>query len=250
MFGKITALALWAGLAVAQLHAPVGNPDGNPITRPLNEIIPAGKPFQITWTPTTTNTVSILLLKGPSTNVVPIKTLAEGIANSGSLTFTPSTDLEASTDATGYGIQLIDDVTGQYQYSTQFGISNDNPVSSAASSLASAASSYGGGYGTPTSSVPSYETSSAPLYNTTIIASSYVTSHVASTGYPVHNSSIVLPTKSMSVPSSLKTSATGSNPSPPASTSAPSPPASTGAASSLRAGFGLVGALAAAMYVL
>jgi hypothetical protein len=62
--------------------------------------------------------------------------IVEGIANSGSYSWTPSTDLE--DDTTHYGIELIDDATGQYQYSTQFGISNPN-YSSASSSPRSVA---------------------------------------------------------------------------------------------------------------
>jgi hypothetical protein len=77
----------------------------------------AGESFTITWEPTTTNTVSLLLLKGPSSNVVPVGgPIAQGIANSGSFTWTvPAEFGPGLTETTGYGIQLIDDVTGQYQ---------------------------------------------------------------------------------------------------------------------------------------
>jgi hypothetical protein len=37
MFAKTSVVALFAGLAAAQ-HAPVGEPNGNPITRPLTEV--------------------------------------------------------------------------------------------------------------------------------------------------------------------------------------------------------------------
>tara|TARA_R110002003_G_scaffold140_4_gene12785 strand:- start:2484 stop:2660 length:177 start_codon:yes stop_codon:yes gene_type:complete len=37
MFSKTAIVALFAGLAAAQ-HTPVGEPSGNPITRPLNEV--------------------------------------------------------------------------------------------------------------------------------------------------------------------------------------------------------------------
>ena len=242
MFGKFSLIALLAGLAVAQKHEPTGaEPVGNPITRPLNEVVPAGKAFEITWDPTTTGTVSLVLLKGPSTNAVKFADIVQGIPNSGKFTWTPSTDLAPTVDAHGYGIQLVDDATGQYQYSTQFGISNDKaPVSSSAS----AATDYGNGYPTPSSSIPSYE-SSKPAANSTAIYTPITSSHpVASTGYPVSNTSIIYPTKSMSVPSSLKTSATGGSV-PSASSTTSSPPQSTGAAGSLRAGLGLVGAMVA-----
>lgn len=37
MFTKLSALALFAGIAAA-IHTPVGDPEGNPITRPLLEV--------------------------------------------------------------------------------------------------------------------------------------------------------------------------------------------------------------------
>jgi hypothetical protein len=79
-----------------------------------SQIVPAGKPYTITWTPSTTGPVTILLLRGPSTNVVPIGApIASGIDNTGTFEWTPPTTLEA--DTTHYGIQLIVDATGQFQ---------------------------------------------------------------------------------------------------------------------------------------
>ncbi|CAK43209.1 hypothetical protein CBS63078_1237 [Aspergillus niger] len=113
------------------------NPTGNAILTPeLNQVVPAGKPFEITWDPTTSGTVSLVLLRGPSTNVVPIQTIVEDIDNSGSYSWTPSTTLEP--DTTHYGILLVVEGTGQYQYSVQFGISN--PYYSSSSSVAAATS--------------------------------------------------------------------------------------------------------------
>ncbi|KAK0307880.1 hypothetical protein LTR01_005212 [Friedmanniomyces endolithicus] len=120
-------------------------PVGNPIYEPgLNSVVPVGQGFTVTWGPTNTTagTVTLVLLKGPSTNAVPQYALVEKTPNNGKWVWTPSTDL-APGDI-GYGIQLIDDATGAYQYSTQFGISNPNykPVStsSSASSTASTTS--------------------------------------------------------------------------------------------------------------
>jgi len=228
-----------AGLAAiaSAYHAPVGDPSGNPITKPgLNEIVPVGKPYAITWTPTTTGAVTLLLLRGPSNNVVPIGApIASGIDNTGTFEWTPSDTLEP--DTTHYGIQLIVDATGQYQYTTQFGISNPGykAVSSGASSLIASV----------TASANVTAPSSTPAANGTTSLTPYgtITSHyVASTGFPVNSSSIVLPTKSMSVPSSLLTSATGAAAS--SASAATSTPTHTGAASHVRAGLGLVGAVA------
>jgi hypothetical protein len=237
-------LALFtAGLAAltSAYHVPVGDPSGNPITKPgLSEIVPAGKPYTITWTPTTTGPVTILLLRGPSTNVVPIGgPIASSIDNTGTFEWTPPTTLEP--DTTHYGIQLIVDATGQFQYSTQFGISNPNyaSASGASSLIASATGS------TANSTAPSSTPAASISLTTTVSLTPYGTAtsyYVASTGAPA-NSSVVLPTKSMSVPSSLLTSATGAGASTPASSAASATSTHTGAASHLRAGLGLVGAV-------
>ncbi|KAH7347098.1 Ser-Thr-rich glycosyl-phosphatidyl-inositol-anchored membrane family-domain-containing protein [Pyrenochaeta sp. MPI-SDFR-AT-0127] len=245
MFTKASIATLFASLAAAQLHAPVGQPNGNPITRPLNEVVPACKAFTITWQPTTPNTVSVLLLKGPSTNVVKFgPSLAEGIANSGSLAWTPASDLEATSGPTGYGIQIIDDVTGQYQYSTQFGISKEG-CSVVVSSSAKPASSGADGY--PVSTPAASKSSVASGYP---VSSAHVSSvappkptAVPSTGAPAGNSTVIQPTKPITLPSSLRPSATGN-----ATTSRL--PEATGAASVLQAGLSLAGAAAAIAFML
>lgn len=73
----------------------------------------------------------MVLLRGPSTNVIPISTIAEDIANTGSYVFQVPTSLEP--DTTGYGILLVD-ATGAYQYSTQFGVKNEAYSGTTASS--------------------------------------------------------------------------------------------------------------------
>jgi hypothetical protein len=252
MFGQTAIVALFAGLAAAQ-HAAVGDPSGNPITRPLNEVVPACKAFTITWQPTTPNSVSLVLLRGPSTNVVPLQTIVVGIANSGSYVWTPPSSLEA--DVTHYGLQLIDDITGQYQYSTQFGISK-GPECNGASSSSAVSSSVGGGYPVSTPSASSKPTSSqggypvsSPVHSTKANSTTIVTKTsqlVLSTGAPAGNSSIVQPTKPLSVPSSLVASATSGS-----ASATRSPPAqSTGGAASLQAGLSLAGAVAAFAFML
>ena len=100
-------------------------PTGNPIFTPgLNEVVPVGESYAITWNPTTDGKVSLQLLRGPSNNVVPIGVIAESIDNIGYYHWTPDADLEPDTSR--YGILLTVEGTGQYQYSTQFGIENDN----------------------------------------------------------------------------------------------------------------------------
>ncbi|KAH7066266.1 Ser-Thr-rich glycosyl-phosphatidyl-inositol-anchored membrane family-domain-containing protein [Paraphoma chrysanthemicola] len=252
MFSKTAIVALFAGLAAAQ-RTPVGEPSGNPITRPLLEVVPACKPFTITWQPTTPNAVSLVLLRGPSTNVVPLSTIVVGIPNSGSFVWTPASTLEP--DVTRYGIQLIDDVTGQYQYSTQFGISKGPECDGfVASSVAS--TPYGGGYPASTP-VPSSKASSSkggypvssPVPSSKANSTSIVTktsSVVLSTGVPAGNSSIIQPSRSLSVPASLQSTASSTA----TATRSSGIPESTGAASSLQAGLSLAGAVAAFAFML
>ncbi|EMD69723.1 hypothetical protein GGP41_001146 [Bipolaris sorokiniana] len=242
MYSKATIVSIFAGFAAAQIHPAVGDPKGNPITRPLNEVVPKCEPFTITWEPTTPNSVSVLLLKGPATNVVKFgPSLAEGIKNSGSLTWTPAADLPITEANQGYGLQIIDDVTGQYQYSTQFGISAGKCGTVSSSAAPSVA---------PSSAVPSVAPSSAP-------AAGYPASS-APAGYPAHTpvapSSVAsvapYPTTMASAPAAVGTGGlypNGTVPKPTGgnSTTPPLPEQTTNAAAGLSAGLGLVGAAAA-----
>jgi len=196
MFGLFTAgLAALAPLVSAYTTPTGTGPVGNPISQPgLNTIVPVDKSFTITWDPTTEGTVSLVLLKGPAENLIPVYAIAEKIENSGSYTWEPKSDLEGSDGAKGYGIQLIDDKTGQYQYTTQFGISNDKPV--APSSYAAAPSSY--------AAAPSSYASSAVVSHSSAV-SSVVES--ASTVAPVSTSEIVAITSSVPIVAPITTAA-------------------------------------------
>ncbi|KAF7166275.1 hypothetical protein CNMCM5623_000032 [Aspergillus felis] len=146
---------------------------GNPILKPgLNEQVPAGKPYTIEWQPTTTGPISLVLLRGPSNNVLPIATLADSIPNSGSFSWTPSTSLEP--DTTHYGLMLVVEGTGQYQYSTQFGISNKDYTGSSSNSSSTATSA------TETKSSSVTESSSKPSATGTTTATTTATSGSAS----------------------------------------------------------------------
>jgi hypothetical protein len=137
--------------------------------------------------------------------------IIENLDNTGTYVWTPSTDLQP--DTTGYGIQLICDDTGAYQYSAQFGISNPNYSNSSSSS--------------------SY--SSSPASNSTMSSSSSKTVSVHSTGMPVTNTSIIQPTGTMTVPTTLEATT--------ATAETTNNPTSTGAAG--RLGMSVGGAVAA-----
>ncbi|TGZ78329.1 hypothetical protein EX30DRAFT_158753 [Ascodesmis nigricans] len=88
------------------------------------EPVTAGSPFTITWeTGNVEGTISLVLLKGPAVNIIPQFAIAQSIPNTGSYTWDVPADLEATeTTEAGYGIRIDIDATGNYQYSTQFGV--------------------------------------------------------------------------------------------------------------------------------
>ena len=104
-----------AGLASVNAYTePTTGPSGNPIAQPtLDEIVPVGAPYSITWEPTCDGTVTILLLRGPSENIVPLFPIVEQTPNDGEYAWTPGSDLEP--DESRYGLQLICDATGEFQ---------------------------------------------------------------------------------------------------------------------------------------
>lgn len=111
-------------------------PTGNAIIAPgLNQQVPEGTPFTIKWEPTLGKRVSLVLLRGPSSNVVPLETIVENIPNSGSYKWTPGTNL--TPDTTHYGMLIVVEGTGAYQWSSQFGIAK--PAAAAAATTSSAA---------------------------------------------------------------------------------------------------------------
>lgn len=137
LFTKTAILSAMAALASAYTQPDYNqSPSGNAITKPgLNDLVTAGKPYTIEWDPTTEGPISLVLLRGPSTNVQPIDTLAESIDNSGHFDWTPSTDLEP--DTTHYGLMLVVEGSGQYQYSTQFGVKNEEHGAASSSAASS-----------------------------------------------------------------------------------------------------------------
>ncbi|KAI9376530.1 Ser-Thr-rich glycosyl-phosphatidyl-inositol-anchored membrane family-domain-containing protein [Aspergillus egyptiacus] len=155
-----TLLALAAAYTTPDYSQP---PSGNAILKPgLGELVPVGKPYTITWEPTTEGQISLVLLRGPSTNVVPIETLAENIPNDGEYSWTPSAELEPDTSR--YGLLLVvesEPNKGQYQYSTQFGIRNPDFVGGEESSSSAAPTS------TSVTVTSSSSSSAAPTSTTT-----------------------------------------------------------------------------------
>ncbi|KAI5777951.1 hypothetical protein EDC01DRAFT_676063 [Geopyxis carbonaria] len=150
--------SLFAGVAaaLATMVAAQNQLPGNAVYTPnLSAPATAGTPTQIKFDGTGLKTVSLILLKGPSINVLPIGTIASGIpVHDGDNFFSwiPGMDLENLPNE-GYGIKLVDDATGNFQYSTQFGIKNDAPKAETTSDVSSATTAATTPVAAPTSDV-------------------------------------------------------------------------------------------------
>ncbi|OJD31908.1 gpi anchored serine-threonine rich protein [Diplodia corticola] len=128
LFAVVSAgLASVSGAAPAPAPAADAGPTANAVRSPgLHEVVPVGTPYEIKWdlTPYKDGTVSLTLLKGPASNAAPYMDIVSNTTNDGSYTWTPPNTIPDSNGDTGYGIMLVVDANGAYQYTTQFGISN------------------------------------------------------------------------------------------------------------------------------
>ncbi|KAL8692865.1 MAG: hypothetical protein Q9218_002188 [Villophora microphyllina] len=239
--------ASFAGHVAAQgCAAKATTQAGNPIHRPLNEVVTAGTPFVITWTNTSNGLASLELLQGPSTNVVPIACIAEGIPNNGQFVYTFPTSL--TPDVTHYGLRIIDSKDHTFQYSTQFGIRNDvvHQTSSVISATASVSQASDGqvqastvsqkssvqttSTHTASTQVASTQTATGSVLVTSAVANATTTALaivatssanssivvVATTHIPIpvpqsgkpYSFTVLQPSKNMTVPASLQTTQT------------------------------------------
>ncbi|KAJ5444217.1 uncharacterized protein N7458_008089 [Penicillium daleae] len=168
-FSVAALVSAFAALAAAYTTPDYSNPpQGNAVRAPgLNEQVPEGKPYTIKWDHDLGKTVSIVLLRGPSTNVVPIATIAESIPNSGEFVWTPSASL--TPDVTHYGLLIVVEDAGAnhgaYQWSTQFGLSKaeGSTTTTTATTATTAITTPSGSHTTATSS------STSKLTITTVI---------------------------------------------------------------------------------
>jgi hypothetical protein len=100
---------------------PVLTPNNNGAAEPV-----IGQVYSVTWDGTgLSSVVDLALCQGPSTACNIVENIALGIPNNNAYSWTVDCSLAATASNAGYGILLIDDSTGQYQYSTQFGLQAD-----------------------------------------------------------------------------------------------------------------------------
>jgi len=194
-------LAIAAAAAPKELpYTPTGPLEGNPISAPsTSEGVTAGKPFKITWQPTTKGPISLILLRGPSENIKQVSYIATSQQNTGSYTWNVPATLEP--DSTHYGIQLVDETDWSYQYSMQFGVANPD---------------YKGGKGDQTPSPSAYpspsksthKTTSSPAYSSPVVTPTVYT-YATSSSKAWNTTMATYTTSAVETESSASTSTTG-----------------------------------------
>ncbi|OBT69112.1 hypothetical protein VE03_01359 [Pseudogymnoascus sp. 23342-1-I1] len=126
-FTTFLIASVFTALAAAQSAA-------NPFTNSDYSAISASQPFTITWSPTTTGPISLVLVKGNPAALTTVSTIASGLDNTGSFSWTPSSSLAKGTD---YALKIVSDADATIvNYTLQFPIdsSGTGTVSSAVSS--------------------------------------------------------------------------------------------------------------------
>jgi len=245
MFTKTFFAAVFAAIAAAQSNS--DNPTVAPAT---NEVVPGCKPYTLKWNPTTAGTVSIEIISGASQGtLVPVGTVATGIANSGTFSWTPAAALGANA-VTGY--KIIVDATGEFQFSVPFSVSACKPDEVTSTPVATPTpTKEGEGYPTSTPETVYPTTTPEPSSSCTTTSTVYV-NPPAGTGYP-HVPVVPGPNTNapypVNPPTTMYPTATGTGgvgyP-----TATPPPPEFTGAASAVKAGLSFAGAAAAFAFML
>jgi len=201
MWTVITAVVALASLASATVPT-TQVPSGLSILRPgLHEKVPVGKPYTITWDRSECGPVTILFLKGPATNVIPVGTVVAGTPNVGSYEgWVPAADLPDSTE--GYALQIICDKDGTYQWSTQFGFSNLGVTSDKTGTTTPATVSTTVPTTTAPTTIPhttpiTHNNTTEPAYPTSspVYTSDYGNITISATEYPTSSGNGSYPTK-------------------------------------------------------
>ncbi|KAK4619618.1 Ecp44 [Fulvia fulva] len=125
----LTTATLFLGLTSAYTQ-PKQPPSWGALTRPdTTHPVTKGVPFRVTWDyKAPAKTVSLVICRGPPTNCKPdpqpIKGGSRVPASQGYVDWTPACHLPPGKAGTqsGYGMLVIVDETGEFQYSTQFSV--------------------------------------------------------------------------------------------------------------------------------
>lgn len=139
-----------AGLvaAVSAFTQPTSQTYGSLLTPNTDSPVTTGQDYKITWTPkdpTDGVTVSLVLCNGPGSNcVLQSSAIVEKVpAAAGSYTWSVPCSLPEGTasTATGYGMLIIVDGTGEFQYSTQFSVKKGDTCSASSTTTTSSSGS-------------------------------------------------------------------------------------------------------------
>jgi len=199
MYSILLPLFATALATVAQAYTKPGANTWGPLLTPdLSHPVTQGKDFTVTWDPESHDTdgvtVSLVLCHGNSANcVLADDAIASGIpADQKSFDWKVPCDLTPGTQstATGYGMLIIVDGTGEFQYSTQFSVLESKTCSSsstlASSNTTSTITSNGSVIILPpsqqTGSLSSSENATAPYTSTPTGSSSGETATTAAAG--------------------------------------------------------------------
>ncbi|KAK5691545.1 hypothetical protein LTR97_011538 [Elasticomyces elasticus] len=139
--------------------------------------VTAGSPTDLTWKPTTSGTVTLILRSGPSSNLIAGTVIASSIDNSGSYTWTPDTSITRGSD---YTVQIVsDDDSSQTNFTPYFVLDSDtvvaystNPVTLGASAPPTSALSTLSPTGSATSVTAALSSASASVSSASASASS------------------------------------------------------------------------------
>ncbi|KAK5742653.1 hypothetical protein LTR17_003185 [Elasticomyces elasticus] len=139
--------------------------------------VTAGSPTDLTWNPTTSGTVTLILRSGPSSNLIAGTVIASSIDNSGSYTWTPDTSITRGSD---YTVQIVsDDDSSQTNFTPYFVLDSDtvvaystNPVTLGASAPPTSALSTLSPTGSATSVTAALSSASASVSSASASASS------------------------------------------------------------------------------
>lgn len=184
------------------------------LTPDLNTPVTTGETYSVTWAPSSVagQTVSLVLCNGPGANcVLQASAIVEGVsASAGSYSWSVPCSLPEGTQQTesGYGMLIIVDGTGEFQYSTQFSVVKGSSCSSTSSTTSAS------GPSTVTATVPtsasggpsSYATSSGWYSWTSTFNTTTTPAYTASTKYTTASAVVTSKPVEASSPASVKPS--------------------------------------------
>ncbi|KXS97515.1 hypothetical protein AC578_4598 [Pseudocercospora eumusae] len=132
----------------------------------------AGEPLTLSWEPTTSGTVSLILRSGSSNNLAAGTVIASKIDNKGSYTWTPDKDTTRGSD---YTIEIVSDSDpSATNYTPYFVLQSDNTVAATTSnvSLGAPSSTLHLSTASPTASPSAFPTSGSMTTMTTMTGTS------------------------------------------------------------------------------